>query len=109
MAEDTACLATQARDSVVETEPFSAAGNRTAKARAAGRAAGKAKADVRGADLADTVKELQASGTTSLRAIAEVLDARGIPTAREGTWSATQVLRLLERIGPFEDTSAAAA
>ena len=81
----------------------------TAKARAAGRAAGKAKADARAADLADTVKELQASGTTSLRAIADGLDARGIPTARGGTWTATQVMRLMERIGPFEDASAAAA
>src|SRR5499427_6971396 len=36
----------------------------------------------RAADLAPIVKELQAAGKTSLRAIAEGLNAQGIPTAR---------------------------
>ena len=45
------------------------------------------------------MKVLQASGSTSLRAIAEGLDARGIPTAKGGTWSATQVMRLTARQG----------
>jgi hypothetical protein len=37
--------------------------------------------------------KLQAAGATSLRAIAEGLNARGIPTARGiGPWSATQIL-----------------
>jgi DNA invertase Pin-like site-specific DNA recombinase len=71
----------------------------TAKARAAGRAAQQAKAQDRAADLAATVKELQAAGCESLRAIAEGLEARGIPAARGGKWSATQVSRLLERLG----------
>ena len=44
------------------------------------------------------MKELQASGCESLRAIAAGLDARGIPAARGGTWSAVQVARLLERL-----------
>jgi hypothetical protein len=30
------------------------------------------------------------------------------PTAKGGKWAPTQVMRLLERIGPFEDASAAA-
>jgi hypothetical protein len=42
----------------------------TAKARAAGNAAQRARAQARAADLADTVKELQAAGSESLRAIA---------------------------------------
>jgi hypothetical protein len=48
-------------------------------------------------------RELQASGATSLRAIAAGLDGRNIPTARGGEWSATQVARLLEDIErPFD-------
>jgi hypothetical protein len=40
----------------------------------------------------------QKDGATSLRAIAAGLNERGIPTARgTGTWSATQVMRLLGR------------
>jgi hypothetical protein len=55
------------------------------------------------------VKELQATGCVSLRAIAEGLDARGIPTAKGGKWQPTQVMRLLERIGPFGDACTVAA
>jgi hypothetical protein len=47
-----------------------------------------------------TVKELQAAGCESLRAIAAELDARGIPAARGGKWSAVQVSRLLARVNP---------
>ena len=46
------------------------------------------------------MKELQAAGCESLRAIAAELDARGIPAARGGKWSAVQVSRLLERVNP---------
>jgi DNA invertase Pin-like site-specific DNA recombinase len=70
----------------------------SAKARAAGRAALQARAQERAADLTETVKELQAVGCESLRAIAAGLDARGIPTARGGNWSAVQVSRLLGRL-----------
>jgi len=79
----------------------------TAQARAAGRAALQAKAQERADDLAATVKELQAAGCESLRAIADGLEARGIPAARGGTWSAVQVSRLLARLpGPFEANAA---
>jgi DNA invertase Pin-like site-specific DNA recombinase len=43
------------------------------------------------------VREIQASGVTTLRAIAAALIARGIPTARGGQWNAMQVLNLLKR------------
>jgi DNA invertase Pin-like site-specific DNA recombinase len=73
-----------------------------------GNAANAAKAQARASDLADTVKELQAAGSKSLRAIADGLDARGIPAARGGKWSAVQVSRLLARLpGPFEASAAA--
>ena len=61
----------------------------------------------RAADLAPIIAELQAAGATSLRAIAAGLNARGIPTARgTGTWSAVQVARVLEWIGPFVQAAA---
>ena len=44
------------------------------------------------------MKELQAAGFESLRAIAAELEARGIPAARGGKWSAVQVSRLIERV-----------
>ena len=57
-------------------------------------------ADARAADLASTIKDLQAGGRKSLRAIADGLNEQGIPTARgQGRWSAVQVSRLLARIG----------
>jgi DNA invertase Pin-like site-specific DNA recombinase len=51
----------------------------------------------RAADLAPVIAELQASGATSLRAIAAGLNSRNIPTANGETWSATQVMRVLSR------------
>jgi DNA invertase Pin-like site-specific DNA recombinase len=81
----------------------------TAKARAAGRAALQERARNRAADLTSTIKELQAAGRESLRAIAAGLEERGIPAARGGKWSAVQVARLLEDAGlqqrPFEGAS----
>jgi DNA invertase Pin-like site-specific DNA recombinase len=47
--------------------------------------------------LAPMVAAIQASGASSLREIAASLNARGIPTAQGGTWSAMQVKRVLER------------
>ena len=45
------------------------------------------------------VLAIQAAGATSLRAIAAELNERSIPTARgEGTWSAAQVARVLDRL-----------
>src|SRR5262249_24073828 len=80
----------------------------TAKQRALGRAALQAKARARAADLAPTIKELQAAGYGSLRAIAAGLEERGIPAARGGKWSAVQVPRLLEMTAsPFTGASAA--
>jgi DNA invertase Pin-like site-specific DNA recombinase len=70
----------------------------TAKARKAGQEANARKAKAWAADIAPAIAELQAAGAASLRAIADGLNARGIPTARgSGTWSATQVMRVLAR------------
>ena len=74
------------------------AGSKEGRAKAV-EAVQRAAAD-RAADLAPVIKELQAAGKTSLRAIAEGLNDQGILTARGGQWSATQVQRVLDR--PFE-------
>jgi DNA invertase Pin-like site-specific DNA recombinase len=82
----------------------------TAKQRAIAIAVRQERADARAADLAPLVKELQAAGSMSLRAIAARLDERGIPAARGGSWSANQVARLLKNIArPFVSASASAS
>jgi DNA invertase Pin-like site-specific DNA recombinase len=69
----------------------------TRKIREAGNAARMRVAAERAADIAPIIAELQASGATSLRAIAAGLNQRGISTARGSAWSATQVARVLAR------------
>ncbi|MGK2960552.1 MAG: recombinase family protein [Gemmatimonadaceae bacterium] len=55
----------------------------------------KAIAKQRAADLGKEIREWQESGISSLRQIAGELNARGFPAPRGGSWSATQVQRLL--------------
>jgi hypothetical protein len=52
----------------------------------------------RAADLAPTIRQLQAAGNTTLRSLAAALNALSVETARGGEWDATQVRRLLARI-----------
>jgi Recombinase len=61
--------------------------------------AAQARANARAADLAPIVKELQASGARSLRAIAAGLNERGIRTPRGACkWKAGTVAQLLARM-----------
>ncbi|KIU28821.1 resolvase [Methylobacterium radiotolerans] len=63
-----------------------------------GATALKAKATARAADLSEIIAEIRAEGAVSLREIAAGLNAKGIPTARGGEWSAVQVSRVLSRV-----------
>ncbi|UYW30273.1 recombinase family protein [Methylorubrum extorquens] len=54
----------------------------------------RAKASARAADLRPIVTEIRMSGAITLQAIADALNARGIPAARGGRWSSAQVRRL---------------
>ena len=63
-----------------------------------GANANRAKAQFRARDLRSTVLEIRATGATTLRSIAAGLNDRHIPTARGGSWSSTQVHRLLKMI-----------
>ncbi|TXN04195.1 resolvase [Methylobacterium sp. WL64] len=67
------------------------------EAQAKGGAATKAKAMNRAADLVPVIAAIRQSGTTTLNGIADALNAQGIPTAKGGTWSATQVSRVEKR------------
>ena len=51
------------------------------------------------ANVLAVVRQFQAGGATTLRAIAEALNARGIRTARGGQWHAMTVQNLLARGG----------
>lgn len=74
-------------------------GNRTnlREAQLAGSAANKASADRFAANVRPVINEIRATGCTSLRQIAEALQARGVKTARDGEWTAVQVARVLNR------------
>lgn len=58
----------------------------------------KEAADAAAYRLTSTIDSLKAEGHTSLRQIAEQLNARGIKTPRGGKWYATSVKNLLARI-----------
>ena len=71
----------------------------TAEARAAGCKTNAERADTKAAHLAPVIAELRATGKTSLRAIAAVLNERHIPTSTgKGEWRPVQVARVLKRL-----------
>jgi hypothetical protein len=57
----------------------------------------KAEADRYAANILPIIREAQRAGASTLRQIAEALNARGIPTARGGRWYAHSVANILER------------
>jgi DNA invertase Pin-like site-specific DNA recombinase len=57
----------------------------------------KAEADRHAANVLPIIREAQKAGATTLRQIAEALNARGVTTARGGQWHATSVSNILER------------
>jgi DNA invertase Pin-like site-specific DNA recombinase len=54
-------------------------------------------ADAFAANVRPIIEQIQASGVQSLRGVARALTARGIKTARGGTWTAVQVSDILQR------------
>jgi len=74
-------------------------GNRTnlAEARRLGVESIKAKADQIARAMLPIIDQLRARGVTTLQAIAESLNARGIRTARDKQWHASTVANLLDR------------
>jgi DNA invertase Pin-like site-specific DNA recombinase len=56
-----------------------------------------AEADRHAANVLPVIREAQKAGATTLRAIADALNARGIPTPRGGVWYAMSVKNVLDR------------
>ena len=63
----------------------------------AGRAAVMENAKARAANVIPIARSIQASGISTLAGVADALNARGIPTARGGSWHASSVRNLLAR------------
>jgi DNA invertase Pin-like site-specific DNA recombinase len=57
----------------------------------------RAEADKHAANILPLIRGAQKAGATTLRAIAEALNARGVATARGGQWHATSVKNMLDR------------
>src|SRR5262249_20716652 len=72
-------------------------GPRLAAARQASIKARSEIADAFAANVRPIIKEIRASGVTSLHGIARALAARGVKTARGGEWSDVQVAAVLRR------------
>ena len=74
-------------------------GNRTnlLDAQAKGVAANRQAADSFAANVLPIVRQIQAAGATTFRAIAVALNDRGVRTARGGSWHDSTVRNLLAR------------
>lgn len=59
----------------------------------------KRKSDEHAAKVLPIVDALRGEGITGLKAIARELTARGVLTARGGSWDASRVRELLKRAG----------
>ncbi len=59
----------------------------------------KANADRQAANVLPIIREIQKTGASTLRNVADALNARGIPTARGGKWYAASVRNALSRAG----------
>ncbi len=85
-----------------------ALGNRTnlPDAQAKGVAANRQAADAFAANVLPIVRQIQAAGVTTFRAIAKALNDRGVRTARRGDWHDSTVRNLLAQSGGSADYSA---
>jgi DNA invertase Pin-like site-specific DNA recombinase len=72
-------------------------GPKLSEARELAQVSIRANADQHAANVLPLIKEVQKSGATTLREIAQALNARGVQTARGGEWHATTVRNLLGR------------
>ncbi len=70
---------------------------RAAEAAVKAHAAHRASADRFAANILPIIENIEASGVNTHTAIADALNARGVRTARGGTWHATTVANILRR------------
>lgn len=73
--------------------------NKLRPARASSLRRRRERAAEQAAEVAPVIKALHAAGATTLQALADGLNAHGIPTASgKGIWIPTQVARVLRRL-----------
>lgn len=72
-------------------------GPRLREARKASKVVVVANADRHAANILPIIRAVQKAGATTLREIAEALNARGVQTARGGVWHAMTVKNLMDR------------
>jgi DNA invertase Pin-like site-specific DNA recombinase len=97
--KERAMIATRTRDALqrAKARGVKLGGPRLAQARKAATRAVEANADRHAANVLPIIRGIQKAGARSLRAIAEALNARGVPTARGGRWQAMTVSNILAR------------
>jgi hypothetical protein len=91
MSGKAAFAAAKARRQVLGNPPL-------ADARDVAHAALKAEASAHADAVMPAIREAQAAGAKSLRAIAAVLNGRGVATARGGKWEEATVANVLKRV-----------
>ena len=72
-------------------------GPKLPEAREAAQVVIKSNADRHAANVLPIIRDAQKAGATTLRAVADALNARGISTARGGQWHAMSVKNVLDR------------
>jgi len=72
-------------------------GPKRLEASALGAASNRSNAERFAANTVPIIREIQASGVTTLHGVAKALNARGVPTARGAPWSAVAVSNVLKR------------
>jgi DNA invertase Pin-like site-specific DNA recombinase len=78
-----------------------------AQARESAVASIKASADQHAANILPIIREAQKAGATTLRAVAAALNARGVSTARGGSWHAMSVKNMLDRQSAIQSRAGA--
>jgi DNA invertase Pin-like site-specific DNA recombinase len=93
-------IATRTRDALARAKArgVKLGGPKHTEARKAAVEIIEANADRHAANVLPIIREIQQASATSLRAIAEALNARGIATARGGRWQAMTVSNVLSRV-----------
>jgi DNA invertase Pin-like site-specific DNA recombinase len=97
--KERAMIATRTRDALARAKArgVKLGGPKLAQARKVAVGAIETNADRHAANVLPIIREIQATGATSLRAIADALNARGVPTARGGRWQAQTVANIRAR------------
>jgi DNA invertase Pin-like site-specific DNA recombinase len=97
--KERAMIAKRTRDALAAAKARGAVlgGPRLPEARMVAMDVIKRQADQHAANVLPIIREARKAGASTLREIAEVLNARGISTARGGQWHATSVRNMLNR------------